>query len=75
MNDKTKGVKTNYESKHCIRFADDIVIVIDLEKEINKMLHIFSYNLKQTESGNRKWMRRQGSNGSKEEFVRDHLYV
>lgn len=38
--------KTNGERIHCIRFADDIVIVADSEKEMNKMLQVLSDTLK-----------------------------
>lgn len=42
---KAKRVKANGERETIIRFADDIAIVADFEKEINKMLHVLSDNL------------------------------
>ena len=46
MKEKTKGIKANGERIHCIRFADDIVIVADSEKEMNRMLQVISDTLK-----------------------------
>jgi hypothetical protein len=40
MKKKTKGIKINGKQIHSIRFADDIAILADSEKDMNNMLHI-----------------------------------
>jgi ribosome-interacting GTPase 1 len=40
MKQKTKGIHINGKQIHSIRFADDIAILADSEKDMNNMLQI-----------------------------------
>ncbi|KAI5731180.1 hypothetical protein M8J77_006038 [Diaphorina citri] len=42
MKNQTRGVKTNGQPIHCIRFADDIVILAETEEDMNEMLNVLS---------------------------------
>jgi len=42
MKEKTRGIKINGKRIHSIRFADDIALIADTEKELNRMLEILN---------------------------------
>lgn len=44
---KTKGIKVNGQEIHCIRFADDIALTADSEKELSKMMRVLSSMLQE----------------------------
>ena len=45
MKEKTEGIKINGRRIHSIRFAGDIVIIVDSVKEMKRMLEILSESL------------------------------
>ncbi|KAI5695438.1 hypothetical protein M8J77_005016 [Diaphorina citri] len=45
MKEVTSGVKINGQNIHCIRFADDIVILAESEADMNNMLEILANTL------------------------------
>lgn len=45
---RTNGIKINGTRTHYIRFTDNIILISDLVKEINKILEVLNNTMKQT---------------------------